>query len=277
MKKIIVLIDFSEHSEYALETAASIAKTHNGELIVLHMLELSNAVYTASRSSMGEEAVFYLKLAEQKMSKFLDRPFLEGIEITPVIKHFKVFKEINEIVDEQQVDLIVMGSHGASGVKEVLVGSNAEKVVRHANIPVLIVKQNPILVEFNTAIFASDFSDEAVEAYIKAKAVFEKLDATMNLIYVNTPDTSFKSSIEIDRLVSSFLKKADGNLESLSDVHVVSDYSVEQGILNFANNIGADLIAVATHGRKGLAHFFEGSISEDIANHSTLPVMTFRI
>ncbi|WP_375234828.1 universal stress protein [Winogradskyella sp.] len=277
MKKIIVPIDFSEYSEYALETAASIAKKHNCELIVLHMLELSNAVYTASRSSIGEEAVFYLKLAEQKMSKFLDRPFLEGLEITPVIKHFKVFKEINEIVDEQQIDLIVMGSHGASGVKEVIIGSNAEKVVRHSTIPVLIVKQNPILVEFNTAIFASDFSEEAIEAYLKAKTVFDKLDATMNLIYINTPDTSFKSSVEIDRLVSSFLKKADGNLESLPDVHVVSDYSVEQGILNFAKNIGADLIGVATHGRKGLSHFFEGSISEDIANHSTLPVMTFKI
>jgi len=277
MKKIIVPIDFSEHSEYALETAASIAKKHNSELIVLHMLELSNAVYTASRSSIGEEAVFYLKLAEQKMSKFLDRRFLEGLEITPVIKHFKVFKEINEIVDEQQIDLIVMGSHGASGVKEVIIGSNAEKVVRHSTIPVLIVKQNPILVEFNTAIFASDFSEEVIEAYLKAKTVFDKLDATMNLIYINTPDTSFKSSVEIDRLVSSFLKKADGNLESLPDVHVVSDYSVEQGILNFSKNIGADLIGVATHGRKGLSHFFEGSISEDIANHSTLPVMTFKI
>lgn len=277
MKKIIVPIDFSEHSEYALETAASIAKKHNSELIVLHMLELSNAVYTASRSSIGEEAVFYLKLAEQKMSKFLDRRFLEGLEITPVIKHFKVFKEINEIVDEQQIDLIVMGSHGASGVKEVIIGSNAEKVVRHSTIPVLIVKQNPILMEFNTAIFASDFSEEVIEAYLKAKTVFDKLDATMNLIYINTPDTSFKSSVEIDRLVSSFLKKADGNLESLPDVHVVSDYSVEQGILNFSKNIGADLIGVATHGRKGLSHFFEGSISEDIANHSTLPVMTFKI
>ena len=131
--------------------------------------------------------------------------------------------------------------------------------------------------EFNTAIFASDFSKEVIEAYLKAKTVFDKLDATMNLIYINTPDTSFKSSVEIDRLVSSFLKKADGNLESLPDVHVVSDYSVEQGILNFSKNIGADLIGVATHGRKGLSHFFEGSISEDIANHSTLPVMTFKI
>ncbi len=57
----------------------------------------------------------------------------------------------------------------------------------------------------------------------------------------------------------------------------MSDYTVEKGVLNFANKIGADLIAVATHGRTGIAHFFEGSISEDIANHAVLPVMTFKI
>jgi nucleotide-binding universal stress UspA family protein len=94
---------------------------------------------------------------------------------------------------------------------------------------------------------------------------------------VNSPDGSFRSSSEIDKLVSEFLRKADGDLENLPNVNVVSDYSIEKGILNFANVIGADVIAVATHGRKGLAHFFEGSISEDIANHSTLPVMTFKI
>ncbi len=99
----------------------------------------------------------------------------------------------------------------------------------------------------------------------------------MHLVYVNSPDGNFKSSVEIDKLVSDFLKKADGDLENLDSVNVVSDYSVEKGILNFAKVIGADIIAVATHGRKGLAHFFEGSVSEDIANHSTLPVMTFKI
>lgn len=277
MKKIIVPVDFSEHSEYALETAAAIAKNHKAEVFVLHMLELSNAIYTASKSSLSEEAVFYLKLAEKKMDEFLERSYLENVKVTPVVKHFKVFKEINDIVDKHDIDLIVMGSHGASGVKEVLVGSNAEKVVRHSNIPVLIVKHNPILVEFDTAIFASDFSEDAISAYIKARNTFKKLDATMHLIYVNTPDNGFKSSTEIDRLVSGFLKKADGSLENLSAVNIVSDYSVENGVLNFANNIGADLIAIATHGRTGLAHFFEGSISEDITNHSTLPVMTFKV
>ncbi|MBC3847187.1 universal stress protein [Winogradskyella echinorum] len=277
MKKIIVPIDFSEHSEYALETAASIAKKYNSEIYVLHMLQLSNAIITASTSALNEEAVFYLKLAEQKMESFLDKPYLEGVNVIPVVKHFMVFKEINELVKAHDADLIVMGSHGASGAKEVLLGSNAEKVVRHAEIPVLIVKHNPILVEFDTVVFASDFTEESVESYLRAKSVFDKLDAKIHLVYVNTPNNGFKSSTEIDRLISKFLKMAEGNLDKFKEVTVVSDYSIEQGILNFADVAGADLIAVATHGRKGLAHFFAGSISEDVTNHSTLPVMTFKI
>jgi nucleotide-binding universal stress UspA family protein len=277
MKKIIVPIDFSEHSEYALEAAANLAQKYDAELLVLHMLELSNAILTADSSALNEEAVFYLKLAEQKFEAFLDKPYLENVNVTPIVKHFKVWSEVNDVANEHDANLIIMGSHGASGVKEVLVGSNTEKVVRHADIPVLVIKHNPILFDFENGVFASDFSEDSVEPYLKARTTFDKLGAKMHLVYVNSPDGNFRSSSEIDKRVSDFLRKADGDLENLSDVTVVSDYSIEKGILNFANVIGADVIAVATHGRKGLAHFFEGSISEDIANHSTLPVMTFKI
>ncbi len=277
MKKIIVPIDFSEHSEFALEAAANLAQKYGSELIVLHMLELSNAILIADENSINDEAVFYLKLAEQKFEAFLDKPYLDGIKITPIVKHFKVWSEVNEVANKHDANLIVMGSHGASGVKEVLVGSNTEKVVRHADVPVLVIKHNPILLDFENGVFASDFSDEAITPYLNARITFKKLGAKMHLVYVNAPDGNFKSSTEIDKRVSLFLKKADGDLDNLDNVHIVSDYSIEKGILNFANNIGADLIAVATHGRKGLAHFFEGSISEDIANHSALPVMTLKI
>ena len=66
-------------------------------------------------------------------------------------------------------------------------------------------------------------------------------------------------------------------LDKMKDVHYVADYTVEEGVLSCANKMGADLIIMPTHGRKGLAHFFEGSIGEDVANHATLPVMTFKI
>lgn len=278
MKKIIVPIDFSEHSEFALEAAASLAQKYGSELITLHMLELSNAILSSNSDSLTqEESIYHLKLASQKFEEFLDKPYLKDIEITPIVKKFKVWSEVNDVAKENNASLIVMGSQGASGIKEVLIGSNTEKVVRHSDIPVLVIKHNPILLDFENIVFACDFTEEAVVPYLNAKATAEKLNAKMHLVYVNSPDGNFKSSSEIDKTVADFLKKADGNLDSLSSVNVVCDYSIEKGILNFANVIGADLISIATHGRTGLAHFFEGSISEDIANHSTLPVMTFKI
>ncbi|MEZ4855342.1 MAG: universal stress protein [Gelidibacter sp.] len=277
MKKIIVPIDFSEYSEFALEAAVMLAKTHKAEILALHMLEMSDTLLTNSDNEQHAKAVFLLKLAEQKFAEFLDKPYLENVAVTPIVKHFKVFSEVNEVAKAQQADLIVMGSQGASGMKEIFIGSNTEKVVRHSEIPVLIIKHNPVLMDFETVVFASDFEEHSINAYIKASQMFEILNIKMHLLYVNLPNESFKSSSEIEKKVTHFLKKADGNLNKLKTVKYVSDYSIEKGILNFSNTIGADLIAVATHGRKGIAHFFEGSISEDVANHSTLPVMTFKI
>lgn len=277
MKKIIVPVDFSQHSTYALEAAATLAKKHDSELLVLHMLELSNAIISETSNIKQEETVFFLKLAEKKFTDFLDKEYLKDVKVTPIVKHFKVFSEVNDVAKEHNADLIVMGSHGASGFKEVIVGSNTEKVIRHADIPVLVIKHNPILMDFENVVFACDFSKDTIKPYINASNLFKILGVQMHLVYINLPGNSFKSSMEMEKRVSEFLKTADGNLENIDRVTYVNDYTIEQGIFNFSNAIGADLIAVATHGRTGLAHFFEGSISEDIANHSTLPVITFKV
>lgn len=277
MKKIIVPIDFSEYSDYALETAAILAKKNNAEILALHMLEISDAILTKNDNEMHMETVFFLKLAEKRFSEFLEKDYLEGITVTPIVKHFKVFSEVNDVASEHDADLIVMGSHGSSGLKEFFVGSNTEKVVRYSDIPVLVTKHNPILTDFENVVFACDFSDNAIEPYLRASRMFDSLGSKMHLVYVNLPSESFKSSAEMEAKVVSFIKKANGNLEKQNTVKYVSDYTVEKGVLNFANVIGADLVAVATHGRTGLAHFFEGSISEDIANHSMLPVMSFKM
>jgi len=277
MEKIIVPVDFSKHSEYALETAAVLAQKNNAELIVLHMLELSSAMLTRDGETLQAETIFFLKLAEKRFKEFLNKDFLEGIKVTPIVKHFKVFNELNEVAKENNADLIVMGSHGASGIKEMFIGSNTEKVVRHSDIPVLVVKHNPILTDFESVVFACDFSEDTINPYLKATKMFKSLGAKTYLLYVNLPNERFKSSSEMENGVANFLKKADGDLNKMNEVAYVCDYSVEKGILNYANVVGADLIATATRGRTGLAHFIDGSVSEDIVNHSALPVMTFKI
>ena len=91
------------------------------------------------------------------------------------------------------------------------------------------------------------------------------------------PNENFRSTTEIDNRIADFLQKADGNLDNMKNVHYHADYSVERGVINFSNKVGADIIAIPTHGRTGISHFFTGSVGEDVANHSTLPVITFKI
>lgn len=273
MKTIIVPVDFSEQSEYALKVAASLAKKHSSEILVLHMLELNEAIISSSEGYHPEQTVFLIKMAEKRLKGFLDQPYLKGIKITPIIKHFKVFGEVNDVAKKHNADLVVMGSHGADGLKEIFVGSNAEKVVRNSEIPVLVVKSPVEEFKIENFVFACDFKNESLAAFQKAIGFAEKLKAKFHLVYINTPGDDFLSTADIYEKVSKFLQAAGTGKE----VEIYNDYNVERGVLNFSENIGADIIGIPTHGRKGLSHFFMGSIGEDIANHSKIPVVTFKI
>ena len=273
MKTIIVPVDFSEQSEYALKTAAALAKRHSSEIIVLHMLELNYAMISSSEAYHPEQTVFLIKAAEKRLSDFLSKPYLKGINVTPVIKHYKVFSEVNEIAEKHGADLVVMGSHGTDGLQEIFFGSNAEKVVRHSDIPVIVVKKERADFKIGTFVFACDFREDSQPAFKKAKEFADKLGAEFRAVYINTPGDHFMSTGDMYKQVKEFLNEAKVGME----VDLYNDYSVERGVLNFSESIGADLIGIPTHGRKGISHFFMGSIGEDVANHSNMPVVTFKI
>ncbi|QTD38860.1 universal stress protein [Polaribacter batillariae] len=277
MKKIVVPVDFSNHSENALKTAAQLAKKTNASIIALHMLDIQEVNLAESPSYQQEKAIFFLKLAEKKFKTFLEKDYLKEVNVVPIIKHYKVFSEINAVGKEVNADLIIMGSHGASGLKEFFMGSNTEKVVRYSEIPVLVIKNELHDVNFKDVVFATDFSKESIPAFKKMLKTLELFNAKKHILYVNLPNENFKTTPEMDALAYQFLMEAEGNADRLINVHFVCSRSIEDGILTFSNAVGADLISTATHGRKGLSHIFSGSISEDLSNHATLPIMTFKI
>lgn len=273
MKTIIVPIDFSEQSEYALKVAASMAKKYGSEIIALHMLELSTAMISSAEGAQFDQTLFFLKLAEKNFDTFLKKDYLQGVKVTPVVKHFKVFNEVNEVAQKHNADLVVMGSHGADGLEEIFIGSNAEKMVRNADIPVLVVKEELKNFEIKSILFATDFKEENLGVFEKVNAFAQKLGAKVELIYINTPGDDFLSTEDAYERIAKFMNKA----KSPQQVEIYNDYTVERGILNYSGKTNSDLIAIPTHGRKGLSHFFLGSIGEDVANHSSLPVITFKI
>ncbi len=274
MKKILIPTDFSEHAEHALKVAAQIARKHDGEIILLHMLELPNQTGDAVSSGHAlPEIMFFKNAALAKLDSMMDSEFLEGLNVSRIVQFELAFEGILKLIKINDIDLIVMGSHGASGFKDMFIGSNAEKVVRHSEVPVLIIKKEIAEFKVNKFVFASDFSDEIKAPFAKVVAFANEFDAELNLVMINTPN-SFKSTLVAQEIMDNFT--AEFNIKRFS-THIFNDANVEKGILNFANSINADLIGMCTHGRKGLAHFFNGSISEDLVNHAIRPVVTFKI
>ena len=274
MKKILIPTDFSEHAEYALKVAAQIAKKHNGEIILLHMLELPNQTGDAVSSGHAlPEIMFFKNAALAKLEGLMDSDFLEGLKVSEIVQFELAFDGILKLIKKNDIDLIVMGSHGASGFKDMFIGSNAEKVVRHSEVPVLIIKKEIPDFTINKFVFASDFSDEVKAPFAKVVEVANKFEAELNLVMINTPN-SFKSTLVAQEIMDKFVSQF--NIKKVS-THIFNDANVEKGILNFSNYINADLIGMCTHGRKGLSHFFNGSISEDLVNHAVKPVLTFKI
>jgi len=272
MKKIIVPTDFSEQADNALRVAADIARENNGEVFLLHQLDLPLHLANNASSNLPE-AVFFMKLAKEKFDNLLTADYLKGVTIHGDVETGATFNGIMDTVKRHNADLIVMGSHGATGIKNVFIGSNAEKVVRNSEVPVLVIKDRKKRLDVNDFVFATDL-DPASNGALKEAADFAKnTKCNLHLLYVNTP-SNFLNSQKAEQKVKDYLK--DVNVQP-ADYTIYNDFSIEEGVFNFTKDIKGDLIGMATHGRRGLSHFFNGSVSEDIVNHSSLPVVTFRI
>ncbi|WMW77672.1 universal stress protein [Flavobacterium sp. 20NA77.7] len=274
MKTILVPTDFSKHAEYALKVAAQIAKKNNGKIIILHMLELSTSGNDALSTAHDiPELMFFKNAAVNKLEELQESSYLNGIDVSSVVQFHMAFTGIIENAEKHHVDLIVMGSHGASGFQEMFIGSNAEKVVRNSTIPTLVIKKEEETFKADSLVFASDFSDEIKKPFAKVIEFAKSFNSHIKLVNISTPN-NFSPSRVAEKRMQEFIAEFDFQNYS---THIYNDLNVEKGILHFAKDSNSDIIGMCTHGRKGLAHFFNGSISEDLVNHSKRPVITFKI
>lgn len=274
MKRILVPTDFSEHAEHALKVAAQIAKKNDSEIIILHMLELPHQTNDAIFGGVSiPETMLFMQKANETLDKISESSFLDGISVTEIVKMDKPIHGITQVSKDYDIDLIVMGSHGSSGLEELLIGSNTEKVVRNSEIPVLVIKKE--IPDFNVSniVFASDFTEETKKPFEKLLNFTKLFDAKVHLVSICTPN-SFKPTHVIENVMNNFV--SGFNLTNYS-THIYNDTNIEKGILNFSNSINADIIGMCTHGRTGFSYFFNGSISEGLVNHAIRPVITLKI
>ena len=274
MKKILVPTDFSLQAKNALKVAAQLAKKYHCDIYLLHVLEIPlHTVDPLTTYNNLPEAVYFMKLAHKQFEGLKAKDYLKNLTVHEKVEFQDLFKSVFHVCKKEQIDLIVMGSNGENGLMEMLIGSNTEKVVRTSETPVLVVKKEHPQFNPKHFVFASDFRDEAKKPFGKALGFATIFGAKMHLLMVNTPQ-NFITTSESQTRMQDFIK----NFNFLNySLHVHNEVTIEKGIMHFAQSIKADLIGMSTHGRQGISHFFNGSVSEDLVNHAKRPVMTFKI
>jgi len=276
MKKILVPCDFSDPAVQAFKMAVEIASQGDGEVLLLNVVELPVMHESVLMPTLSFEEAFIKDMrvhAEKNFTKMKDKWAKDGPKVSSFIEFGGTTPTIRDFIKDKKVDLILMGTHGASGVKEFFIGSNTEKIVRTAGVPVMSIKKQVKLSAVKNIVFPTTGDTAHEELVTEVKLLQNFFKATLHVLYVNTP-SSFKRDLEIKPQLKAFAKRF-----MLKDytLNVWNDYSEEEGLKNFVIDTKADLIAMATHGRRGLNHLMSGSIAEDAVNHINCPIWTYKI
>ena len=275
MYKILVPVDFSKKSEFAVKMSAQIGKKIKSEIHLLHLVELPSGIVDMGAGSNFSipESMMYLRKVKEKIIH-LKNTFFDGDHIIKYsIKFENPFEGIRNYTQKNNINLIVMGSKGVSDFEEMIIGSNTEKVVRTSNIPVVVVKTDNDKFKFKKLVFASNFDDENKAAFLDFLTFAKKFNSQIHLLKINTI-SNFESSYTTHKKIKDFVKGFNLKKKTIS---IYNDASVVKGIINFAKEIDADVIALTTHGRSGLSSLFNGSIAKSVSKNVLRPVITFKI
>lgn len=274
MKNILVPFDFSKPAINAFRTALDTAKKSKGKVHLLNVIELPVLHDSVITPVLNFEQEFLNDLrakSESEFSKILAKYNTVGIKVVFEIVLGTVSKTIIDYIRINTIDVVFMGSHGASGFREFFIGSNAEKIVRKSSVPVLIIKDY-YKGSVKNIVFPNTLDTQKQEdLVVKIKALQNFFKAHLNIVWINTPINFASDTITLQRL-EDFAKRY--RLKDYS-VHVFNHFDEEEGILQFTGYIKGDLIAMGTHGRTGIAHIINGSLSEDVANHADKLVWTY--
>ncbi len=276
MKNILVPTDFSDCANDACEYAVELASQFDANVSFLHLQDTPVDWVKLPKSQEGKypETLHEIGLAKSNLRKLVKMAEDKGVYAEKVLIYSSGSQVVLDHLKSHDYDFMVMGSHGAQGLKERIIGSNAQHMIRQAEVPVLVLK-HAVDKALKKVVFASDFSDVSADSFANVLYFANHCGAHLDLLYVDTPGHE-KDQSAVDEHMTNIAEAAKEFGGSISMNHIEAD-SVEQGVINFASENNSDLIAICTHGKSALRQIISPSIAEAIANHSDLPILSIKI
>ncbi len=285
-KNILVPTDFSQFSNKAVACALYLAEKYNANITLLHSIllfheENDDGLQLKEYENFVKEQEVEIK---RKMNTHIQSAKKRGVTITSkILRGFSAADTILEHLGEGDYDLVVMGTHGRTGIKKWVYGSVTEKIVRLSRIPVLTTHAFDNEFQIQKILVPVDFSDYSNSAVQYAKSLAKDFNA--HLVFLHTIFNEFQPAYfatgteailsldpELKKRSSKKLEEFVGEIENAT--FVVTEGLAYQSIVDIAEENNIDLIVMATRGLTGLDHFLIGSTTERVVRLSKTPVLT---
>jgi nucleotide-binding universal stress UspA family protein len=276
IRKILIPFDFSETAELALEHAVFMAKLHKADMVLVHVVEsfsFATAISNAFGKSQSEFEEKIESSANDRLQQLADKLHHDsGMSVVFRTEAGKIYKKIINIAEEIQADIIVMGTHGASGFQERLVGSNTFRVMMSAPCPVLSVQTHAKKLGFHNIVLPVDNSHSSRQKVKHANEIARHYNSVIHIAGMMT-----MSDVDLQRRFELKIHQVRDYFEEHEVAHSVKIFKTDNTAnttIEYANQVNADLIIIMTD-QEG-SSLFMGNYAQQVLNHSKVPVMCIR-
>ncbi|HPM32421.1 MAG TPA: universal stress protein [Chryseolinea sp.] len=276
INRILVPIDFSEVSLNALGTAIAISKRQLATLTLIHIIENGYTLYPPEAGAFaGSVLPELVDGANEYLNDLAKKIRLEhDVVVNHIVLSGNAADEICRWGFHKEIDLIVMGTHGASGFREFFLGSNAYRVVKNAPCPAMTIPGTNQWIDFKKILFPIRMVPHALDKYEVVRPIIRKNGSSLliaGVIQKNDP----AGLTEMKALVDAVRKNiAEDEVKCESDIYNCEN--VSRQVLDIANIEKPDLIVITATLDTSLRDFFLGPYTQDIVNHSQYPVLSIR-
>lgn len=288
-KKLLCPIDFSPGSQHALRVAARMTRELDAELVLVHAWHVPSRPF-AEENPIPEEMVQQLVDDEQRrlLAAVGDATELGAPRATSRLLHGVPWDQITQAVrDDPAVDLIVMGTHGRTGLARVFLGSVTEQVIRHSPCSVLATRGSGGLAAFRNVLCPIDFSEDSSQVLERAAELATQGGARITLLHVIEPAGTFSGLrlpetrlAEMDRPATLELTRCATALANKVTVPVKSEIRLgspaAQTLAMLDADPSFDLVIMGSRGRTGIKRILVGSVAEKVLRHAACPVLIVR-
>lgn len=289
IESILVPTDGSEGARIGARRGINLAATTGADLHILSVVndrEIEPSLRTLNPTDWTEREELLEKESERAVDTVarLARTHLSG-RVTTAVEWGLPFRTISDYADTHDVDLIVIGTHGRTGLERVLLGSVAEKTLRTASVPVVAVPPNADVAELDDATYENvllptDGSEGAEVAVDWGLALANVYDATVHTVYsINT--SRFAGIEEMAEIHDALEETGRDALKTVREraraagasiVGNIGSGPAARMILSYSEEHDIDLIVMGTHGRSGVKRYLLGSVTEAVVRNADVPV-----